>query len=232
MIRRPPRSTLFPYTTLFRSLTIDAPFIFVSATIGEDAAIKAMKAGAHDYVMKGNLARLVPAVQRELREARARQARTIAEAGLHRAQVLAKLAHVITAPDGTFESWSETLPQLTGAERDKVPASTREWLDLLHPDDRAAFRARSIEARTRHERQDVDYRLRHSDGAWIHVRQTMEPLSESAGESRWFNTLQDVTEQVRAEADRRGSEAKFGTLTERAADGTFGTVSRGRLRRA
>src|SRR5258708_15688368 len=64
MIRRPPRSTLFPYTTLFRSLNIDVPFIFVSATIGEDAAIKAMKAGAHDYVMKGNLARLVPAVQR------------------------------------------------------------------------------------------------------------------------------------------------------------------------
>ena len=188
-----------------------------------------MAAGAHDYVMKANLARLVPAVQRELREARARQARTIAEAGLRRAQAVAKLAHVITAPDGAFESWSETLPQLIGAERDKVPASTREWLDLLHPEDRAAFRARSVEARTRHERQDVDYRLRRSDGGWIHLRQTMEPLSESAGESRWFNTLQDVTEQVRAESDLRTSEAKFRTLIEQAADGIFVTDSQGQF---
>src|SRR5437879_603755 len=60
-----------------QQLNLDVPFIFVSGTIGEDAAIKAMAAGAHDYVMKANLARLVPAVQRELREARARQARTI-----------------------------------------------------------------------------------------------------------------------------------------------------------
>src|SRR5258708_34190618 len=99
MIRRPPRSTLFPYTTLFRQMNIDVPFIFVSATIGEDAAIKAMKAGAHDYVMKGNLARLVPAVQRELREARSRQARTIDGAGLHRAQGLSQISTILTAPD-------------------------------------------------------------------------------------------------------------------------------------
>src|SRR2546425_603221 len=140
--------------------------------------------------------------------------------------------HVITAPDGAFESWSETLPQLIGAQRDQIPASTREWLDLLHPDDRAAFRAGSIEARTRHERKDVDYRLRHNGGAWIHVRQTMEPLgagTQSAGESRWFNTLQDVTQQVRAESDLRRSEAKFRTLIGQAADGIFLTDSRGQF---
>jgi two-component system, cell cycle sensor histidine kinase and response regulator CckA len=47
----------------------DTPFIFVSATIGEDTAVDAMRHGAHDYVMKGNLARLVPAVEREIRDA-------------------------------------------------------------------------------------------------------------------------------------------------------------------
>lgn len=47
----------------------DIPFIFVSGTIGEDTAVAAMKAGANDYVMKGNLKRLVPAVERELQEA-------------------------------------------------------------------------------------------------------------------------------------------------------------------
>ena len=53
----------------------DIPFIIVSGHIGEDTAVAAMKAGAHDYLMKGNFARLVPAVERELAEARVRQER-------------------------------------------------------------------------------------------------------------------------------------------------------------
>ena len=56
----------------------DLPFIFVSGTIGEDTAVAAMKTGAHDYIMKGNLARLAPAVERELREATMRRERHLA----------------------------------------------------------------------------------------------------------------------------------------------------------
>src|SRR5687767_2380089 len=56
----------------------DLPFIFVSATIGEDTAVAAMKTGAQDYIMKGNLARLAPAVERELREAAVRRERHLA----------------------------------------------------------------------------------------------------------------------------------------------------------
>src|SRR5918994_1797897 len=52
---------------------LDLPFIILSGTIGEETAVAAMKAGAHDYFMKGNLARLVPAIQRELREAAERR---------------------------------------------------------------------------------------------------------------------------------------------------------------
>ena len=51
----------------------DIPFIIVSGKIGEDLAVAAMKSGANDYLMKGNLARLVPVVQRELREAEDRR---------------------------------------------------------------------------------------------------------------------------------------------------------------
>ncbi len=48
---------------------LDLPFIIVSGTIGEDMAVAAMKAGAHDYIIKGKSARLIPAIERELREA-------------------------------------------------------------------------------------------------------------------------------------------------------------------
>jgi PAS domain S-box-containing protein len=65
----------------------DIPFIIVSGGIGEDIAVAAMKAGAHDYVMKGNPARLLPAVARELREAEVRQRRREAEALLRESEL-------------------------------------------------------------------------------------------------------------------------------------------------
>lgn len=58
---------------------IDIPFVLVSGSIGEDVAVAAMKAGAHDYLMKGNLTRLLPAIARELSEVRIRQERRHAE---------------------------------------------------------------------------------------------------------------------------------------------------------
>ena len=57
---------------LVRTRSSDLPLIIVSATIGEEIAVEAMRAGANDYVMKNNLARLLPAIQRELHEARTR----------------------------------------------------------------------------------------------------------------------------------------------------------------
>jgi PAS domain S-box-containing protein len=60
---------------LLKSTGLDLPFIIVSGNIGEDIAVEAMKAGAHDYIIKGSLARLSPAVERELREAETRRNR-------------------------------------------------------------------------------------------------------------------------------------------------------------
>ncbi len=60
---------------LLRDRDPDIPFIYVSGTIGEDMAVVAMKAGANDYIIKGNLKRLVPAIRRELKEAEVRRER-------------------------------------------------------------------------------------------------------------------------------------------------------------
>src|SRR4051812_32093608 len=127
-----------------RELAPETPFIFVSGHIGEEMAVGAMKAGAADYVMKGNLAKVGPAVTRELKDAAARRERRHAEGALRRAQAMAELAHVVTGPEGDFLSWSETLPALAGLEASEMPKSTRAWLELIHPDDREAFRAASI----------------------------------------------------------------------------------------
>jgi PAS domain S-box-containing protein len=69
----------------------DIPFLIVSGGIGEDVAVAAMKSGAHDFLIKGSLARLVPAVDRELREAATRSARRAAEGALRESELRHRL---------------------------------------------------------------------------------------------------------------------------------------------
>ncbi len=60
---------------IYKRYALEIPFIIVSGTVGEDVAVEAMKEGAHDYLMKDKLERLIPAVNRELREAKIRRER-------------------------------------------------------------------------------------------------------------------------------------------------------------
>lgn len=58
---------------------LDLPFIVISGTIGEESAVETLKAGAHDFIVKGNFARLIPAIQRELKDAETRRRQSKAE---------------------------------------------------------------------------------------------------------------------------------------------------------
>jgi len=154
------------------------------------------------------------------------------EAGLYRAQVLAKLGHVITGPGGAFESWSENLSQLVGIEPDRMPRNAREWLDNLHPDDCESFRAKMIEAGARGRRVEVEYRLRRADGAWIDIRHFIEPLpqkGDAKDPKRWFSTLQDVTEHKQAENALRVAETNYRSIFENAVEGIYRVDSAGRV---
>ena len=74
-----PRFNSLQSLNMLNQSELDQPFIIVSGSIEEDLAVAAMKSGAHDYIMKNNLARLGPAVEREMREAETRRARRAAE---------------------------------------------------------------------------------------------------------------------------------------------------------
>jgi PAS domain S-box-containing protein len=80
---------------IVREAGLNIPFLIVSGTIGEETAVEAMKAGAHDYIMKGNLARLLPAVERELREASERRHRQQAEYNLQNSE--ARLSAILNS---------------------------------------------------------------------------------------------------------------------------------------
>ena len=138
----------------------DVPFIFLSATIGEDVAVEAMRVGAQDYIMKGNLARLVPAIERELREARnrAEQKRTeLRIRQLEKFEAIGKLAggiahdfnNVIGAIMGWAELGSDEVPdgsrarkffQQIRAQSERAAALTRQLL--------AYARRQTLEPRT------------------------------------------------------------------------------------
>ena len=130
---------------LLKSKGIDMPFIVVSGKIGEDIAVATMKAGAHDYIMKGNLKRLVAAVERELREAVERQERRRAEESIRRrlefertvSDISSRFVGVFDIDDainvsladmGRFSGASRACVSLLKEEGD-VMDNTHEWCD-------------------------------------------------------------------------------------------------------
>jgi PAS domain S-box-containing protein/diguanylate cyclase (GGDEF)-like protein len=144
------------------------------------------------------------------------------EAALHRAQQMAKLAHVITGAAGEFLEWSETLPGMIGRDAAAMPRSTRAWLELLHPEDRERFRRIAIRAGKTGTAVVFEYRLQLMPGEWLHIRQVTEALDSEqdpkAGRC-WFNTLQDVTAEKQAAQTLQASEERYRTTFEQAAVG-------------
>jgi diguanylate cyclase (GGDEF)-like protein len=99
---------------LLKEKQLDLPFIIVSGKIGEDTAVAAMKAGAHDYIIKGKLARLIPAIERELREAVVRKEHKKAQ---ERLKYLAYYDDLTKLPNRAF--LLEALEQLIKQQKPK-----------------------------------------------------------------------------------------------------------------
>jgi putative nucleotidyltransferase with HDIG domain len=99
---------------------IDLPFIIVSGTIGEESAVNALKAGAHDFIIKGNFARLIPAIERELKEAEVRRQRREREREL---EAIASVSSTLRSTKTLNEMLSSLLDQtlaLIGAETGSI----------------------------------------------------------------------------------------------------------------
>ena len=94
----------FEALAMVRERSLDLPFILVSGTVGEEAAVEAMRAGVHDFVLKDRLARLVPAIRRELAEAAHRADLRRAESALLRTEKLRALGQMATGIAHDFKN--------------------------------------------------------------------------------------------------------------------------------
>jgi PAS domain S-box-containing protein len=118
----------------------DLPFIFVSGTLGEEAAIEALKVGATDYVLKTRLSRLGPSVRRALREARERAEREKAEEVARRSEkelldVIEAIPTMVvtTSADGSSTWANRRWVEYSGLSVEDTSGSG--WQATLHPDD-------------------------------------------------------------------------------------------------
>jgi PAS domain S-box-containing protein len=187
---------------------LDLPFIIVSGTIGESNAVAAMKAGAHDYVMKDNLLRLVPAIGRELEEASMRKQRREGEQALReseqRFRTMADSAPVLlwmTGPDGQYTYVNKPWLEFTGRTIDQeIGTGCR---DIVHPDDLASCLAAYDGAFGTHEPFQAEYRLLHRDAEWRWVLDTGTPRFNPDGTfAGYIGTCVDVTERKNSEIER------------------------------
>ena len=106
--------------SVYRECGIEIPFIIVSGAVGEEKAVQLMKEGAHDYVMKDNLQRLVPAIERELKESEDRKSRKIAEDSYRKSDFIVNASRDMMAlinRSGIFETVNSSFCKIFGKER-------------------------------------------------------------------------------------------------------------------
>jgi PAS domain S-box-containing protein len=199
-----PNFGVLPALALLKRKGLDLPFIIVSGAIGEELAVDLMRAGAHDFIGKGNLSRLIPALERERREARARRERSLA------LQKLSFLAAIVDSAEeaiigqnleGIITTWNLGAARLYGYEAAEamsqpalliVPASLhQETAELLQKLKRAEGTEPLETVRVR------------KDGAPVNVCMTMSAIRDREGRIIGASSIAyDITERKKIEEER------------------------------
>jgi two-component system cell cycle sensor histidine kinase/response regulator CckA len=182
---------------ILRTRGLDIPYICVSGTITEELAVAAMKAGANDYVTKGQLKRLLPAIERELRDAKARAALRATEASFQALVEHAPVGIYRSTPEGRFLSVNAALVRMLGYES----AADVLALDMgrdVYAD--AAERQRLVERDSYSDRQydNVEATWKRRDGRLLTVQLSVRAVRSGAGQVEYYETfVRDVTDQRR-----------------------------------
>ena len=203
----------------------DLPFIIVSGNMGEEFAVEAMRAGADDYVMKRNLSRLIPAIERELRDAEARAAARRAEQRLleHQAIMEGLVSHfpgvvfqLLTRPGGgyTFSHVSQGSTELLELAPVSLEGDARAFFELLIPSDAVKLEAHMQRSLATLSPVNWEGRLRAAESGiikWVNMR--LRPRRIEGGALAWEGFMANITMSKEHEIELRESRRRMREIT-------------------
>lgn len=195
---------------IWRRSGADLPFIVVSGKIGEDTAVNMMKAGADDYLIKGNISRLVPAIERELKEAENRRRKRGAEEALQESELrYRRLVGAVTDYIYTVEirggravgtQHGPGCEGVTGYTSEEYRANPYLWYQMIHPDDRQQIIDQAEQLRAGEDVPPLEHRIINKNGSIRWVRNTIVPRYDESGALVAYDGLiADITERKVAE---------------------------------
>jgi two-component system cell cycle sensor histidine kinase/response regulator CckA len=179
----------------------DVPFILVSETAGEEPAVEAMRRGAHDYLVKSNLTRLVPALRRELHEARVRRERAVTADDLRRSEerfraLIENGSDIISmmSREGRNIYVSPSAQRLLGYTPDEICAMNPS--ESIHPDDRSRILSIFLqEVAKPGSTATNEYRTQHKDGSWRWIESIGRNLLDHPSVAAVVISSRDITER-------------------------------------
>ncbi len=183
---------------------LDIPFLVISGTVGEETAIATLKGGAHDFLVKDKLARLIPAIERELRDAEARRSRREAES---RYQLLVERLPIIVyvSPADNILHTTYVSPQIQtilGYSPEECLADPEFWQTRLHPNDHEGVLHTMAESARTGEPSSMEYRMiaRNGNVVWFHDQSVL--LRDDKGQPLyWQGIMVDISTRKQAEAE-------------------------------
>jgi len=192
-----------------RSRELDLPVIVVSGTVGEEALVAVMRAGARDCLVKGHLGRLCAAVERELREAEGRRARREAERRQREAEEMHRTL-LEEIPALTYIAWADELgspmyvsPQIKGMlgfSPAEWLADRASWAGRLHPEDRERVLGEFRSAWAARQPFRSEYRILDRNGRVLWWRDDGHVLPNASGQPQFVRGLVlDISERKQAE---------------------------------
>ena len=208
----------FTALQLARERVPDVPFIFVSGTLGEEAAVDSLKRGATDYVLKQRLGRLVPAARRALEESAERRRRKEAEAGLRKEQQFLKVvldsveAGVVACDEnGAFTLFNRAAREIHGLPDE--PSPSERWIaqfELFQPDGITAlsFDESPLLRALRGERlRNVELVIQPRSGPRRTVVASAQPIGSQDGRALGaVMAVHDITDRKRLEEQFRHAQ--------------------------
>jgi signal transduction histidine kinase len=178
---------------LLKETGLDIPFVIVSGTVGEDVAVESLRAGADDFILKGRLSRLIPTIERVLRERRERAARAAAEArSAAKSDFLSSMSHELRTPLNAILGFAQLLRR---DKRDPLAERHKERVDqILRSGEHLLRLIDDILDLSQIEAGGVSIAIEPVDAVQVlgEVRRTLEPMTAPQGVQITVEAPQEV----------------------------------------